>query len=372
MTLESFVWEPWFVTGLEAVDEQHRGLVDLINRYGALIVRPEGADASQIRAVVDELAHYADFHFREEETLMAEVGLAAEFRAHHQREHAGFLGEAVRLLGAADGHRATESRVLLNFLVDWLAYHILGTDQVMARQIAAIRAGATPADAWRAVQHGRDPATATLLQSLDRLFQQVSERNRALHDLNLTLEARVAERTHELLEANNRLEEMALTDALTGLGNRRQALRTLQAQWQHASKSGRPLACIMIDADDFKGVNDRDGHDTGDAVLRELARRLSDAVRTDDTICRLGGDEFLVICGDTPREGALQLAEALREQVAYLRVPTPTGVWVGSISAGVAQRDASMRHVEDLLKAADHALYVAKRDGRNRVATASV
>lgn len=187
-------------------------------------------------------------------------------------------------------------------------------------------------------RHCKDPATATLLQAMNRLFNQVSERNRELFELNRTLEARVAERTHELLEANHQLENMAMTDVLTGLPNRRHALHSFQAEWQRSVANGQPLACIMIDADGFKAINDTYGHDAGDEVLRQLSARLKDTVRNDDLVCRLGGDEFLIICGNTTRDGAMQTAEKLCHAVSLMRVAAGGGVWSGSISLGVAVR----------------------------------
>jgi hemerythrin len=91
---------------------------------------------------------------------------------------------------------------------------------------------------------------------------------------------------------------------------------------------------MMIDADSFKQINDTQGHDAGDSVLRALSKQLLHAVRNDDIVCRLGGDEFLIICAGTPLDGAMMLAESIREEVAALRVPAGAGEWVGSISVG--------------------------------------
>lgn len=123
----------------------------------------------------------------------------------------------------------------------------------------------------------------------------------------------------------------------------------------------------MIDADGFKTINDNCGHDAGDAVLRQLSRRLLHAVRTNDVVCRFGGDEFLVICPNTPLQGALRLAEQLRHEVATLRVPAGKSEWRDSI--GVAVRGATMKGYEDLVKLADEGVYRAKREGRKHVAT---
>jgi hemerythrin len=174
-----------------------------------------------------------------------------------------------------------------------------------------------------------------------------------------------------LQDANQRLEDLANTDVLTKLPNRRYALRSFALEWAAAVRSGAPLACLMIDADGFKVINDTHGHDAGDAVLRALAAQLQHAVRTDDLVCRLGGDEFLIICAGTPLKGALLLAEAIRSEVAALRVPAGAGEWRGSISIGVAARTDAMNGLDDLMKEADLGLYAAKRNGRNCVATSS-
>jgi hemerythrin len=180
---------------------------------------------------------------------------------------------------------------------------------------------------------------------------------------------RVAERTLALTEANRQLDDLANTDILTALPNRRYALQRLAREWDAAVRDDRPIACMMVDADGFKIINDTHGHDAGDAVLRTLAKQLQHSVRTDDIVCRLGGDEFLVICPGTPLVGAMKLAETIRSEVAALRVPAGPGEWRGSVSIGVASRTAAMTRHEDLVKAADLGVYVAKRKGRNRVDT---
>ena len=129
---------------------------------------------------------------------------------------------------------------------------------------------------------------------------------------------------------------------------------------------------MMIDADGFKGINDSYGHEAGDEVLRQLSLSLKEAVRTDDMVCRLGGDEFLIVCANTPLDGALRTAEKVRSEVANLRVAAGTGAWQGSISVGVAVRQPDMLNIEDLLKTADEGVYIAKRNGRNQVATVCV
>jgi hemerythrin len=368
--MEAFQWNPCFITGLTEVDEQHHHLVHVINRFGNLVMQEEGASARELEAVFDELASYAQYHFTEEEALMAAMHLDSQHIAQHQKSHHKFMEEVAELHIGVATNNINAAKSLLGFLTHWLAYHILGADQAMARQIALVKSGVKPEDACLAPALSEDAATDTLLNALNGLFQQVSERNHELVQLNTSLEARVAERTLALTEANQRLEDLANTDTLTGLPNRRYAMRSFAQQWSAAIRDDTPLACMMIDADGFKTVNDTYGHDAGDAVLRALSACLLHAVRTDDIVCRLGGDEFLVICTGTPLAGALKLAEKIRLDVEKLKIPVGAGAWSGSISVGVAGRTAAMQSLEDLIKKADQGVYVAKRNGRNRVAIA--
>jgi len=367
--MDAFRWDPCYVTKLTDVDDQHHRLVDLINRFGEMVMREQGATVSELEAVFTELAKYAQYHFSEEETLMATVGLDERYVAQHRQSHVSFMEEVTQLHGSVSTDNRAAAKSLLQFLTHWLAYHILGSDQFMARQIESVMSGNSPEDAYLAGETAIDPSTDALLTALNGLFQQVSERNRELVQLNKTLEARVAERTLALTDANQRLEDLANTDALTRLPNRRYALRSFAMEWAASVREGTPLACLMIDADGFKVINDTYGHDAGDAVLRALSDQLQHAVRTDDIVCRLGGDEFLIICTGTPLAGALILAETVRSEVAALRVPAGAGQWHGSVSIGVAARTDTMKGLEDLMKEADLGLYAAKRNGRNCVAT---
>lgn len=369
--MDSFIWDKHFVTGLEEVDKQHHHLVDVINQFGELLTQLKGVAFEDIENVFGELAAYAQYHFKEEETLMDAVKLDSRHIQHHQREHNNFLQEVTQMHAAITPDDPGKAKSLLNFLIYWLAYHILGSDQSMAKQIFSIRSGNSAAEAYLAEERMKEGAVEPLLHALNGLFHQVSERNRELLALNQTLESRVEERTQELAVANQQLEVIALTDVLTGLPNRRHALQCLAQAWNESVKENSPLSCMMIDADDFKQINDNYGHDAGDEVLRQLARNLKYTVRTDDIVCRLGGDEFFVICTHTQLEGAIQLAEKLRLAINALRVPAGSGEWHGSISIGVAARKAKMENFDQLIKAADDGVYSAKKKGRNCVAVAS-
>lgn len=170
--------------------------------------------------------------------------------------------------------------------------------------------------------------------------------------------------------ANERLEEMAVTDDLTGAPNRRAVLERLNSEVQRSRRTGEPLSIILVDVDHFKHVNDTMGHAAGDAVLAEMTRRAQESLRSYDTFGRMGGEEFLVVAPGTAPATAERLTERLLE--AIRAVPVDAGgrdVHI-SASAGVATLTDDDAGFDALLARADEALYRAKEDGRDRFVTA--
>jgi two-component system cell cycle response regulator len=162
--------------------------------------------------------------------------------------------------------------------------------------------------------------------------------------------------------------ELALTDALTGLHNRRYMETHLRALAEQAKASGRPLSVLLADIDNFKAVNDTYGHDAGDSVLREFAGRFRRNTRSIDLTCRIGGEEFVIVMPDTPLERACQVGERLRSCIAAEPFQASFQVQLEvTASLGIATLEGAQDTLEGLLKRADQALYVAKRGGRNRV-----
>lgn len=362
-----FNWNKTFLTGLSAVDQQHQHLVELINDLGETAISGGELDQQSFEAIREELLAYARVHFAEEIALMKQAGVDPRHVKLHSAEHHTFAVDAIALSEINDAPFPDRFRRLVDYLVNWLAYHILGVDQSMARQIRAIEGGLSPAQAYEQDAQATQSGTEPLLSALKGLFQVVSERNRALRALNRELDERVQQRTMELEQANRQLQMLAVHDELTGLHNRRFAIAALDELWAEAQRDGTPLSVLMLDADHFKPVNDRFGHATGDALLRALASRLQNAVRTSDFVCRLGGDEFLVICPRSTLDGAALVAEKILAECAPFNTEDGVECWDGSISIGLAEAGESMVRPEDLLHAADEALYAAKRGGGARL-----
>lgn len=169
-------------------------------------------------------------------------------------------------------------------------------------------------------------------------------------------------------ELELQLQELASHDVLTGLPNRREGLRFLEAQANLCQRLGTSLAVVFIDVDAFKSVNDRFGHQAGDLVLQRVAEVLQSGIRNSDRVCRWGGEEFVLIAPGTTTEGVVQLAEKLRQGVLAALHGSQAPV---TVSLGVAVADAACLDAQRLLSDADAALYRAKFNGRNRVELAA-
>jgi two-component system cell cycle response regulator len=180
--------------------------------------------------------------------------------------------------------------------------------------------------------------------------------------------ARVKVLQDELRQRNSELDAMSRTDALTGLPNRREMQERLAAAVHLATRHQQLVSVLMIDVDHFKAVNDSCGHEGGDRVLEAVAARLRSAARPEDSAGRWGGEEFLVVAPMTDLGGGEQLGERIRCLVGDDPVVLTGGDRIHvTVSIGVASGTAD---AERLLVAADHALYRAKRNGRNRVVRA--
>ncbi|MEM9190103.1 MAG: diguanylate cyclase [Myxococcota bacterium] len=167
------------------------------------------------------------------------------------------------------------------------------------------------------------------------------------------------------------LEEMATTDGLTGCLNKRAFLQELDSKLVSAERFGRPLSLLVTDIDHFKSVNDTYGHATGDVVIKELGEILRRVKRETDVVARFGGEEFCVLCEETEVEGAILLAERIREELQATVFQTDLGKVQVTASVGVATFPADARTSSELFEITDQALYAAKRSGRNRVCTAA-
>lgn len=364
--MDSFVWGSQYITGLPVIDKQHQHLVRIINQFGEQLADCEFQNDS-LDILFNQLVEYAAFHFKEEEDTMASFQVDERHVQKHLKAHQMFVEEMSGLYDLRFDDSSAKAQSFFKLLISWLAYHILDMDQEMARQIDDIQAGYSPADAYNQHQVKKNSSTEPLVNALNHLVEHLSLQTKVLKKLNATLEEKVAKRTEDLSLVNKHLKELSLTDVLTGLPNRRYAMRALEDLWTEAIIKKSHLSCMMIDADHFKEVNDQYGHDAGDDVLVALAQNVKKALGNRGILSRLGGDEFFVLCPDMAADVCDELAEVIRRSVSELVIATGQGAWQGSVSIGVASKSILIVNSRELIRAADRHMVEAKQAGKNCV-----
>ncbi|WP_286828422.1 MULTISPECIES: GGDEF domain-containing response regulator [Kordiimonas] len=176
----------------------------------------------------------------------------------------------------------------------------------------------------------------------------------------------LAEKSKALEEANKELTHLAMTDALTGCFNRRYFMNAADMELSRMKRHGYPVVVAMIDVDHFKRINDQYGHEVGDEVLSVVAKCCDETVRYEDTLGRLGGEEFAVLLPVADAEGAYGVLERLRQTVSDLTFPNVPDLRV-TVSIGIAELTGEDMSIDAGIKRADEAMYKAKKAGRNKV-----
>ena len=379
--MQTFVWGDEFYTGLGRVDEQHRALVDLFNSLSDSLASANDWGDAPVLLAFSQLMDYAKYHFSVEQELMREFSLDQRYVTKHLHLHEEFSRQ-VRAMWGARASMSNPAEVFLAFLTSWLCQHVLGVDQAMARQIDLIKKGETPEAAFeREQQRPRDNSSEAMIKALRNTYQVVSKLNLELIAANQTLERRVIERTAELQKsnealviANQKLEIYSQTDGLLGIANRKYFDTRLKEEWSRAMREHTPLGVLMIDVDFFKNYNDHYGHQAGDACLQAVAKAASGAlVRASDLLARYGGEEFVVLLPGTSLPGAHKVALGICAAVSALSIPHATSSVADHVTVSVGAASVSPGHdsfAAEAVEAADHALYAAKQQGRNRVCLA--
>lgn len=367
--MAAFAWDESFTTRIASVDSQHHRLVDLINRLGDAVIQGDDGGPEALTRTFEELKEYALYHFADEEKLMEEAALPAEFVEGHREQHAAFVEQVLRMWSSR-ASIANAAQVLHGFLSAWLSFHILGQDQAMARLIAELKPGAPS----QPPASRDDRATAALLQALNNLYGVLTQQNRDLVAANTHLEEKVAERTAALEKANAELAKLSHTDGLLGIANRMSFDERLDLEWRRARRERTPLALLMLDVDHFKRYNDAHGHPAGDECLKLVAAAAQSAMRRPaDLLARYGGEELVVILPNTGLEGARTVAANILEALGAKSIPhgdSPVSDRV-TLSIGMAAATPDGESTAATLVAkADRALYLAKEGGRNRACSA--
>ncbi|MCX6645660.1 MAG: GGDEF domain-containing protein, partial [bacterium] len=201
-------------------------------------------------------------------------------------------------------------------------------------------------------------------------YKEIAVREYYLHTLSLIgLQLSV---TFERALFYEEVRRLSVTDPLTKLSNRRAFIQRLEEEFKRSVRYRTPLSMAICDLDDFKRINDRYGHQAGDLVLIEVSKILMDSVREVDLAGRWGGEEIALIFPQTKTDGAMIACERIRKKISELKVPFPGTVITVTMSIGISTVDPDEtcpRSVEAMMGLADHAMYLAKQNGKNRVAS---
>ncbi len=367
-----------------AADRISRALTELAGRAAGLTRgRPAGDELSQLGATIDEISGELTTRMGE---LEAERGRFKETLQRYGETLAAThdltaLVEAV-LDTAVQATRARGGRLLLYDAErgEAIEQHRIGTARSLRSELPSVVAAgdglegeALATHESRVTQVPRAMLSVPILREhhLLGLVTAVDPEEGAFSDDDVEALSALAVQAGVAIE-NARLhrvvERQAVTDALTGLANRRQFYEVLGREYERAQRFGQPVSLILLDIDDFKQINDSRGHLAGDAVLHSVAATLSEVIREIDLAARYGGEEFAVLLPQTGPDGAANLAERLRSEIAARSIRFGTDEITGvTASFGVAAGPVEDQTQIDLIASADAALYQAKREGKDRV-----
>lgn len=221
-----------------------------------------------------------------------------------------------------------------------------------------------------AVDYLFKPIEPIVLRSKVKFFIELYNQKNLIEEQKLMLEMKIKELS-ELREANFKLENLSISDGLTGISNRRNFDQYVTMSWKNCIRSSKPLSLIMADIDYFKLYNDRYGHLEGDECLKKVAREMSDTVRRPlDLVARYGGEEFVIVLPETDKDGAQIIAEQVRTNIESLLIPHEDSKVCKhvTLSLGVSTLVPTEGYsIESLINDADKALYLSKSEGRNKI-----
>lgn len=362
---EVFPWNKNFDTGHALIDEQHRRLVHLLNELANTLIDDEFA---VVNRAFDELADYANRHFDEEEAIWSNYFSDDSWFSSHQFSHATFLPKVIELKEQeADKPLSDVVEQIIKFLIRWLAFHIIDNDKRMAIAVSAMESGASIEEAKVIADKKMSGSMRLLIETVLTMYDGLSSRT-----LDLLRERKARSKAEEeLKEANKKLEELSITDQLTGLHNRRYLESVFEHESRRALRNKLLLTYYLIDIDFFKNFNDNYGHLEGDSALKQVAHRLKEVCRRpSDFVFRIGGEEFGIFSTNRTEDAAASFGEIIRKSIEDLKIPhrhSKVSKYVTVSLGGVCRIPSPEGALNKYVEIADKRLYIAKSSGRNRV-----
>lgn len=365
-----FPWNHNFETGIKKVDEQHYHLFLLVNKLANTLIYD---DQIEVDGVFSELKDYAQYHFSFEESIWNEHFLDDVWNDDHKKSHASFVNEVIKIQSESKTLNWQESiEHILQFLIRWLVFHIIGDDKKMSVALKELESTdsleAAKVNAVDTLQGINGLVADTVLKMYFEVSTQSIELVREKH------RRFVAEK--ELRCLNKKLQELAITDELSGLYNRRYFNIMTPDILSKAQAGKQTVSFISIDLDYFKQLNDELGHLKGDEAITKVGTILSSQFNGVDEIAfRMGGEEFLIVLVDSEHEHCVERAESLRESISKLSILCENNAHTHLLTSSIgvfSQRAESCSDIRYFLDKVDQCLYKAKLSGRNTVIAESI
>lgn len=366
--MEVFPWNENFSTGIELIDEQHKILIALLNELAMTLAHDNPIETSRI---FTKLAEYAEFHFETEEAIWVDYLGDDPWLTSHQMLHSSFLPRVVELKEKKiDAHQSEFIESIILFLIRWLAFHILDHDKRMAFFVRNINNGMAFGDAKTDADKKMGGSVRVLIETVMTMYDCLSTRTLTLmreSNNRKKVENELHTANKKLRRANLRLKSLSITDALTGLHNRRHFNYVFEREMK---RDNFTLALMIIDIDFFKKINDNYGHTQGDKILVQVNQTLEKTCqRPHDYAFRLGGEEFCIISSNLSLQETGKFAEIIKNAVENLQVPNQHSVASPYLTVSIGsciKIPGDTDSIDTYISTADKNLYQAKTSGRNK------
>lgn len=361
-SFEVFPWNRNFETGIKEIDNQHKKLIELINKLADKLTQEE---VFEIEESFQELAAYAEYHFKSEEAIWKKCIKDEEIIKAHENSHVSFLPKVIEMKSRKSSVHDTIEDILL-FLIRWLAFHIIDEDKRVALIIHAINDGKNLSEAKFISEDIMSGSMKIITETILSMYDDLS-----VQTIGLIRERKARVRIEkELKDINKKLEKLSITDQLTGLYNRRHFEDVFNRELKRAKRAKSSFSIILLDIDYFKKLNDLYGHNQGDKALLSLANCLRNVTkRANDFAFRVGGEEFAIITSDEDSVAAINIVKILQnnlKELAILNEGSDVSKYL-TISAGVLSLTPTEDdNIDSVMKKVDDRLYEAKKRGRDQ------
>lgn len=357
-------WQQNFSTGHPLIDAQHYKLIEMIDYMQHKIDLDDNVQNALLLDSILKFNKHIKKHFNTEESLMKIYSVDIRHCESHIEQHRDFENEiSYYMNNFKNGNTKKDIEEMIVFALKWIEFHILTSDFELMSQIDYISTeGYQPSAAFNLINDQCDLNSYQYSNSLKAIYHQQFKRKIMLENEIYNLLKQLKGKDKKINSLKEQLNNAMFLDILTGLPNRRYALEELGKLTHEWKRYGTVFSVLFIDVDNFKSVNDKYGHDYGDMLLQWLSIFLEKNTRKNDIVCRLSGDEFIILCPHTDTSSALKIGQHLNKKCTHSSQNISL-YWKPSLSIGVATVSKNYSTPSAILKQADAAMYISKKNG---------